>query len=136
MQGASNLGEVVLLWIWFRMDLTQNITWEYKNLHLDIPTNYHNLTGIIVMLPTPKFFDIIIDVDYVMLQVWSLPWFSNLIMSFQTHRCLLFPLLFHYKISYILMWLPKTMTPHKAHMLGLNQKRTCPLQPSVATCPL
>ena len=32
--------------------------------HLDIPTKYHYLTSIKILIATSKFFDTIIDVDY------------------------------------------------------------------------
>ena len=32
--------------------------------HLDIPTKYQYLTGVTILIPTGRFFDTIIDVDY------------------------------------------------------------------------
>jgi len=32
--------------------------------HLDIPTKYQYLADIAILIPTGRFFDIVIDVDY------------------------------------------------------------------------
>ena len=42
---------------WFRMILTQIITWVHKDSHLDLPTKYQYLTGISILIP-------FIGVDY------------------------------------------------------------------------
>ena len=49
---------------WFRMILTQLITWVYKDSsHFDEPTKYQYLTCITILIPTSKSFDTIITVD-------------------------------------------------------------------------
>jgi hypothetical protein len=61
MQEPSYLGKITL--VWFRMVLTQIITWVYKD-SLTLPTNYQYLTGVIILIPTGRVFDTIIVVDY------------------------------------------------------------------------
>jgi hypothetical protein len=60
MQEPANLVSIP-----FRMVLTQLITHVYKRFsHLDISTKYQYLIRITILLPTSRFFDTIIDVDY------------------------------------------------------------------------
>ena len=63
MQEPSFLGKIILVSIQFRMDLTQ--TRAYKDfLTLTCPPKYHCLCDITILIPTSKFFDTIVDVDY------------------------------------------------------------------------
>jgi hypothetical protein len=63
MQEPSFLGKFILVSIWFRIDLTQTRVYE-DFLALTDPPKYHNLSDITILVPTIKFFDTIVDVDY------------------------------------------------------------------------
>ena len=65
MQEPSYLNKITLLYMWYRMVVTQIITWVYKDSHLDIPTKYQNLTSVTILLPTERFFVIITDVSFI-----------------------------------------------------------------------
>ena len=63
-QESSYLGKTIVVSIWSRMVLTQIMIRIYKDSHLDIFTKYQDLIGITILIPTCRFFNIIIGVDY------------------------------------------------------------------------
>ena len=63
MQEPSYLGKITVVSIWFRMVLTQIMTWVCKD-SFTFPTKYQCLTGVTILIPTGRVFDTIIDVDY------------------------------------------------------------------------
>ena len=61
MQEPSYVGTIALVSIWFRMELTQIITWVYKGFsHLDIPIDSTDITILIAM---GRFLDTLIDAN-------------------------------------------------------------------------
>jgi hypothetical protein len=65
MQGLFYLGKSTLVSIWFRNGIDPNNNSGIQGFpHLDIPTKYQYLTSITTLIPTGRFFDTIIDVDY------------------------------------------------------------------------
>ena len=57
-------GKSALVSIWFRMVLTQTITWFTKILSPWHHTKYQFLSGITILICTGRFFDTMIGVDY------------------------------------------------------------------------
>ena len=64
MQEPWYVVKIALVSIWFEMVLTQTITQVYKGSHLTYPQNINILTSTPIVIPTGRFFDTIIDVDY------------------------------------------------------------------------
>ena len=56
MQEPSNVGKIALVSIWWRIDYNLGIQ-RY-------PPNINKLTGITILIPKGRFFDIIVNVDY------------------------------------------------------------------------
>ena len=63
MQELPYLGQIALVSIWLRLVLT-HIKIVYKDSRLDIPTKYEYLTGDTILIPTGRFFNTVVDVDY------------------------------------------------------------------------
>ena len=66
MQERSYLDKSAQISVGFRRLLTLIITWVYKDsLTLTYPPNINILIDITIQIPTSKFFDTIIDDDYI-----------------------------------------------------------------------
>lgn len=63
MQGPTFLGKFILVSICFRMELIQTRVYKVF-LTLTYPPKHHYLSRITILIPTSKFFNTIVDVDY------------------------------------------------------------------------
>ena len=60
MQELSHLGNTTIVSIWFRMDLTQILTWVYiDSLTFTYPAKYHHFTSITILIPLGRCVDTI-----------------------------------------------------------------------------
>jgi hypothetical protein len=62
MQEPSYLGKIVLVSLENGIDPNNN-TGTHSFSHFDIPTKYHYMTGIKILVPVGRFFNTISDVD-------------------------------------------------------------------------